>query len=205
MNKYGFGVTAFWLVTAFVCYINFRSLEEATRWHIHTYQVLDSSKNVATYVYEAQMYQRNYILTGEADLKKQFEDHKKEIVPAIAKVKALTPDSVDQQVRLARVEALSQDRISKWDDTLVEFDKGGLAAAQVAIKSNQSNVVMEELRTVLDEINGFELKLLADREKTYKDSFETCRICTFVAFGISLIMFLIPMVSITKEYYANRG
>jgi len=201
MNKYGFGVTAFWLISAFVCYINFGTLEKATHWHIHTYQVLDSSKNVSTAVSETQMNQRNYILTGDAVFKKKYEECKTMIGPTIAKTKILLGDSAEQQVKLARAEGLIQDRIIKWEKTIDAFDKGGIVAAQAAIKANQSNII-EELKTVLNELNDHEVQLLKEREKNNKESFDMARICTFVAFGVSLVMFLIPLVSVTKGYYA---
>lgn len=201
LNKFAFGVTAFWLVTAFACYFNFQALETTTHWYVHTYRVLEVNKSIAASVYETQMSQRNYILVGDQQHKQYFEKTRDSIQPLIEKGKVLSADNQSQQLRFTKLQHLLDQRIDKWQYTLDEYERAGLAAAQKAIKTNQSCKIMAELQSVLTEINDEELRLLNIREAANKDSFQDSRLCTFIAFGLSLLVFLIPLASATREHF----
>ena len=74
--------------------------QQAERWYVHTLDVLIATGELRTSVYSAQRGQRNYLLTGDRALLRDFADGKRQTFAGFAKLGALTADNPRQRENL---------------------------------------------------------------------------------------------------------
>src|SRR3982750_2939810 len=80
--------------------------QQAERWYVHTLNVLIAAGDLRTSVYSAQRGQRNYLLTGDRALLRDFADGKRQTRAAVANLGGLTADDPRQRENLT---ALNRD------------------------------------------------------------------------------------------------
>ena len=146
---------------------NFARLQEANRWNIHTYRVLERINRVSTLLDAQEAQLRGYALTGNADDLKQLKNSNGIGVRALRDLRALTLDRGKQQRRLALIEpqylAYKRQYIAPWmrvpgDNAQATRTQTELRA-QTAARGRQSLF----LQTRLQEMEKTERQLLTAR------------------------------------------
>src|SRR5580658_2788069 len=116
---YAFFVAAFAgvVVLGFVTYRSTQELIVNDRWVAHTHQVRQSIADLLGAVLEAENRRRDYLFNGDSRYLAQFLAGLDRIPPATKKIIELTADNPDQQTRIAKLNALTEQSLSIWATT----------------------------------------------------------------------------------------
>ena len=108
---------------------NFTRLQEANRWNVHTYQVLERIERVRTLLDAQEAQLRGFALAGNARYLRQLGQTNGTGVRALAELRDLTRDRPEQQQRLTKIEPQFLDYKTRF---IVPFMRGDLNERAVA-------------------------------------------------------------------------
>jgi CHASE3 domain sensor protein len=198
----------FWLLVALTFHINFKNIENSDQWRTHTCEVLQNSEKIISNVLDSECLHRNYIIIGEPEYLNRFNTAENAILPSIEALKKLTVDNPLQQKRLKSAESIAKYRITIWNKTLEEYKNSGFEAAKKYIIDNYQIcgiVKMGELKDIMTEVVKEEEKLLIMREKHIQSDFTRAHMCIYIAFFISGLIFLYPLVdNVRKQFIETK-
>src|SRR5205823_10561213 len=75
----------------------------------------------------------------------------------------LTGEMPDQHARVVALESLVRRKLDELRDTIMARERAGFAAAAQIVATGQGKHVMDEIRSVIDEMRGEEAGLLVER------------------------------------------
>ncbi|MEO6214462.1 MAG: diguanylate cyclase [Sphingomonas sp.] len=137
--------------------------QQAERWYVHTLDVLIETGELRTAVYSAQRGQRNYLLTGDSGLLRDFADGKRQTRAAVAKLGALTADNPRQRENLT---ALNREVTNYYAllGRASDLEAQGRHAEVIAMVHKDKGVGFDAVLTAIGSIEGAERSLLATRK-----------------------------------------
>ncbi len=192
------------LVNAWISYRNVWDLAEKSRWVAHTLEVINGVKDLSQTITEAESRQRAFLITGDESRLIPFEADAQAVVTQQATLKALTADNPRQEARFDRLAPLTRRRIDMLRDNIARRRAGGLAAVQEALRSGESQRVMDEVQVRLNELEAEEQTLLKRRDMAVRGSIGrtigTFTVATLLAFfSLGGVLYLI------RRYLASRN
>jgi PAS domain S-box-containing protein len=108
---------------------------------------------------------RTYSLTHDATELPRVKDAIDQARDALARVRALTLDDPGQQDRIERIEPLFAQRFADIDSAVATAIAGGSGEAQEEAMSRQSNALMREIASRVDDMRDDERRLLQARQE----------------------------------------
>ena len=165
----------------------------------HTHEVLETIGKLLTAATELESSGRGFVLTGaDSDLQeraasevstKRYE----------ADLRALTSDNADQQRRLTRVEALSNQKIafSREVDDLRQAE--GIEAATDAIRTGRGREIMSELQSAVGEMRYDELGLLRRRSSDALESSNETKIILVLGTLLGVLISVVAARSVERD------
>src|SRR5450432_3176584 len=112
----GFGFSLLVLLGSSVAsYVSIRNLLNSSEWINHTYEVISNLNDVVSPVREAETAQRGFLITNDPVYLDPFHGSFEESLSALEKVKVLTADNVQQQVRCEQLRELINKRFNKLE------------------------------------------------------------------------------------------
>jgi methyl-accepting chemotaxis protein len=189
----GFGMALMILViVGGMSYRNTINLIENTNMRSHTYQVLSSLERVSTEVVNAETGQRGYVLTGRDSYVEPFKQAAKAIDAALTELRTLTADNLQQQQCLDKLRPFVAEKLAELQQTIdLRRDKGFDVAVKVVL-TDQGKRAMDEIRTIIAEMESNEERLLSDRIVESANSAQATKstiiygtIIAFILVGIS--------------------
>ena len=148
---------------------NFARLQEANRWNIHTYRVLERIDRVNTLLDAQESQLRGYALMGQTEDLRQLKNSNGIGVRALNDLRALTRDRALQQQRLAVIEPQYLDYkrlyIAPWMQ--IPANRARAERAQSALRAQTAARGRESqlLHARLQEMKQTELQLLETRAR----------------------------------------
>jgi CHASE3 domain sensor protein len=112
-GKVGLGLwlaLALLVVMSILPYLSLQQLREATRWRVHTYEVIDALDRLRSGLQDAQSSSRGFVITGRQDFLEPYEGALTTIDRASAAVERLTVDNPSQQKSLGEIRVA----ITEW-------------------------------------------------------------------------------------------
>ena len=163
----GFGLAFVFLIfNATLSFWNVRGLVADGEWVNHTREVLGKSEEVVAALREAQVRQRNDLITGGAVDSAWLHPMIETIRRDVAFLRRITLDNPRQT---PRIDELDQ-KIEQWTAVLKSDSErrtaGGIAAAQEAVKGGREATAFGAVLQLLSEIKQDENNLLAQRTRT---------------------------------------
>ena len=163
----GFGLAFVFLIfNATLSFWNVRGLVADGEWVNHTREVLGKSEEVVAALREAQVRQRNDLITGGAVDSAWLDPMIETIRRDLAFLRRITLDNPRQT---PRIDELDQ-KIEQWTAVLKTDSErrtaGGIAAAQEAVKGGREATAFGAVLQLLSEIKQDENNLLAQRTRT---------------------------------------
>ncbi|MEO7687935.1 MAG: diguanylate cyclase [Sphingomonas sp.] len=137
--------------------------QQAERWYVHTLNALIATGELRTSVYSAQRGQRNYLLTGDRALLRDFEDGKRQTRAAVAKLSALIADDPRQRENLA---ALNRDLANYYAllGRASDLEAQGRHGDVVAMVRKDKGAGFDAVLTSIGSVDEQERSLLATRK-----------------------------------------
>jgi methyl-accepting chemotaxis protein len=182
-----------------LAYRNTNTLEHTSGRVVHTYEVLTGLDDITELLKDAETGQRGFLITGKDSYLAPYENAVSGSVAAIDAVAALTKDNAAQQKRIEALRPLLTAKFAELKETIDLRRAEGFAAAQAVVLTDQGKAVMDQIRSVLDEMAQEESSLLAVRAELTADTAWSSR--TAIVAGVSIAVLLVLLLA----YFLSRS
>ena len=160
----GFAVSSALLIgIGLVAYRSLDSLVTTAASVTHTYQVKDKMAAVLSSLTDAETGQRGYIITGDEAFLAPYKEALSSVANRIKELRNLTLDNPDQQRRLDQVESLQASKFAELKQTIDVRKNGGLEPAAKIVSGGEGKKIMDDIRSVFEQMDLNENDLLAKR------------------------------------------
>jgi PAS domain S-box-containing protein len=180
------------LVVTGLSFRNTRRLTEAREWVGHSYIVIVKLEKILTRLDDVETGNRGYILTGQESYLEPFTAANDNLDQDFKELKPLTADNPSQQGRAAQLESKAATRRSIAAEGIRRRRDVGFEAAQQFLLLGTGKREMDEIRSLVAEMETAEQKLLQQRVVEAKAE-TTKTIITFSA-GLALSLALLLVV-----------
>jgi diguanylate cyclase (GGDEF)-like protein len=144
--------------------------EEAEEWITHTHLVQSSLSQVLSALQDAETGQRGYLLTEDAKYLEPYVDAVARLDGVLTTLQTLTSENPNQQNKLNRVKPLIDKKLEELKETIVLMKTQGLESALTIVVSDKGKQFMDQIRSIINEMENEESALLIDRQQTlYKN------------------------------------
>nr|WP_315260336.1 methyl-accepting chemotaxis protein [uncultured Duganella sp.] len=187
----GFGaIVAIIVILLTLAYTNFTKLSAASRWDLHTMQVLLEANQIETAMVQIQSSTRGFLLTGDATAIQRVSNEEEILRRHLAEITRLTSDNPAQQARLQKLTPF----INDWLNQVINPQLEKRGAGTQAVNADEVRVgsrTMAEARAMIKEITDLENTLLAERTKTTSGLSESMMLLLVLGGGVCTVLALI--------------
>jgi PAS domain S-box-containing protein len=168
-------------------------------WVGHTQEVLLQLSNTESLLKDAETGQRGFLYTGEAQYLAPYELAIKQVYPAIDRLAELTIDNPREQRRIPELRNLARRKLGELAKTIELYRSGDTDAARALVLTDRGLLTMEEIRSVISEMQQDETELRAARNETYQRSVRITVICVYVASILAAVGLILLAYFILRE------
>lgn len=154
---------------------------------VHTYEAIDTTKDVLIGLDDAETGQRGYLLSGDRRYLDPYEKALDRLALLRASLAAHISDNAGQTARVARLDGLIDGKLGQLRETILLHDEEGFEPARLREIALMEQATMDEIRRVIGEITEAEKALLAARQSAVERDEMRIRL---VAILIGLASFL---------------
>jgi methyl-accepting chemotaxis protein len=152
------------VVGALLSYRSHKILRQDRDMVVHTYQVIGSVRDALLATEEAETGQRGFIITGQPSFLEPYKKARSQTIPAVlADLGRLLIRNKGQQVRLARLRSLIEEKLNQIQTTVEARRDRDFEAARSLIASEDNDRVMNKIRAIASEMDDAEETLLKER------------------------------------------
>ena len=197
----GFGLSLLlFVITGTVSFVNSLKLVDSADMVSHTHQVLGELDRLFSKIQDAEIAQRNYLLTSD----KTYIESFKKVLETIAKhtqtLRTLTSDNPTQTRRIDdRLGPLITERLALLKDGIDFHEAGEPEKALEVVKTGRGQKAMGAVRALVAEMQGDENRLLVDRDKTAKVSAQATYMVIIVGTILATVLVLLAGLTITRD------
>ena len=160
----GFAVAlAFLIVTGGAAWWSAQRNVETLRSVDLTYQVLDQIEDTLVEMLNVETGSRGFAISGEEAFLEPYQSGIVAVQKSFERARRLTQDNPHQQRRLAVLEPLIQQKITFMNEVIERRRRGDTAGAHQLISAGQGKRTMDDIRTLLREMEDEENQLLQQR------------------------------------------
>src|SRR5581483_7588869 len=138
-------------------------LENATRWTLHTRDVLSHTDRVLQLVTDAETATRGYVMAGDLKYLDPYRVAVRDLPKATKELAALVADSADQQQRVITLLPSIDARMTHLSRVIDTRRTSGMQAAQELVRAGYGYDLMDRVRTLLAQVAAVEESLLQRR------------------------------------------
>lgn len=196
----GFGLAS--VVMVVINALSYWSLiqhRQTAYWVAHTHEVDQKIKTTLAELTEAETGQRGYLLTGEDNYLKLYNDGIASINQHIGELQTLTADNPNQQRRINTLKSLVTQRLAALQQVIELRKDKGLTAALAGVKTSQGTKIMTRIRQLLDEMVGEEATLLKQRFMRYEAASRTQNFFFSAGIVFNIVVFYWLYRAISRE------
>ncbi|MDA3822760.1 MAG: CHASE3 domain-containing protein [Bacteroidales bacterium] len=186
------------LVNGAITLLQMDKIERDNRWVLHTRQVLYTISAELNSLHDAETGQRGFIITGLDNYLEPFDQAMKQIPEQLASLKQLTSDNIVQQQNISKVEVLISEKTRELNGTIELRRTEGFEAAQNVVFTDLGKNLMDEIRTVLKEMEDEENRLLDLRSLKSANSWKYAKILIFTLTFIAVLMVVFLVITLSR-------
>jgi CHASE3 domain sensor protein len=165
---------------------------------VHTYRVIDTTKDVLIALDDAETGERGYLLSGDRRFLEPYDKALARIGAMRSELRALTSDNAAQVARIDRLDALVDGKLDELAGSIALHDAASFEAARRREIAMMERGTMDEIRAVIGALTEAE-KALLDERGAWVDRDET---------WVRLVAILIAIASLAVrtlvEFYLAR-
>lgn len=150
-------------VNAAVSYVTLDNLVAANRRLAESEQTIKLLSELRVSLIDAETGQRGFIITGEERYLEPYSSARPVITTKLKELARLTAEDTEESARVASLEPLIGKKFDELGSVIAARRDHGLPAATSLVQADQSKVLMDRIRRVIDEIQNKEEILLASR------------------------------------------
>lgn len=167
---------------------------------VHTYEAIDTTKDVLIGLDDAETGQRGYLLSGDRRYLDPYDKALTRLSDLRGTLKAHISDNAEQIARVATLNGMIDDKLGELKRSIEVHDADGFEAARKQEISMMERATMDEIRRVIGSITESEKALLSARQSEVDRDETRIRI---VAIFVGLASFLTRAA--IELYLARRG
>lgn len=161
-----------------------RALTESYQHISRAQQLVGELQELRKLLLNIETGQRGYIITGRREYLQPYEQALNGITPTLAALRELTRNDPEQSERLDRLGPLVKQRLSETGDTIAMRELAGFDAARAVVQTDLGKRTMDDVRSLLAEIENAEQIVHARRIGALQRDLATVR---FAFLGIALL------------------
>lgn len=168
-ERYGYlGVALSLLILVVISSTSYQSIvriQNDFKWVTHTREVLLNLSYFLSDLKDAEMGQRAYLLTGQESYLEPYQYVRKGVKYHFANLRTIATDNVVQQKKLDVLEILVIEQLSKLEELVALQKDKGVEAAKQAIITGDGKKIMDDIQTLILEMDKSEKEMLKQRAK----------------------------------------
>jgi PAS domain S-box-containing protein len=157
-------VAAVLVVSAGLTFRNTQQLNEDLGWVAHSHAVLDSCSDIMLAVVDTETAEGGFIITGDEAFLEPYNAALNRIDGIMASLKEETKDNDAQRQRVSELESKVGIRLG-WLKEGINRKRLNEKEAQTIVRSRQGKQQMDEIRSLVGEMEGEEQELLVQRNR----------------------------------------
>ncbi|MCX7595823.1 MAG: CHASE3 domain-containing protein, partial [Fischerella sp.] len=177
-----------------ISYRTTNELIENSHWQNHTYEVIGELDDLVSHLKDAETGQRGYLITGDKRYLQPYNHALSKIGQNIKRLRKLTADNPQQQIRLANLEPIINERLTVAQEGISLRSNQGFEAAKKLILTDRGKILMEQIRRIATEIETEERQLL--QQRINKTQAASRRATDTIVYGIPLAFLLLTSIGI---------
>ena len=180
---------------------NIRDMTAAIEWRQHTHEVIAEIRALLAHAVTPRRNMRGFVITGDERFLDPQTKAAGELPGSVAALRRLTSDNPSQRARLGRVEELVQQRLRSMAERIHQRREQGVSAAAAA--SLEGKHITDALRQALQEMEGAEQSLLAEREAAVRAEASRVDLTLLAGAVVSLVLLAGSFVGLHRR--CGRG
>lgn len=173
---------------------------------VHTYEVLQNTGKLLSYLKDAETGQRGYLLIKEESYLEPFNRGKAAVNQTLDSLKLQTSDNPLQQERLSKISGLVNEKFEELSSTIqMANDSTGLAQALSIVRSGKGKVLMDKIRALVTEMENTERDLLTERNLTLAQNQEISNMAQWIAAILTSAILFVAINVINKERAGRKN
>ena len=185
-----------------VALLNVRQQWESNQWVEHTQVVLDNLAKTRQSLVDAETGQRGFMITAQDAYLEPYTTALGDIRDGMAQLRQLTVDDPVQQGRMDTLEKLVQTRLERMAQTIRLRREMGLEAVIQTMGLGRSKSIMDQIRTLLNDMESTERQLLTERNNSQNRDLTAT--VSNVALGVALSVLTAALAVILLRRDNNR-
>jgi signal transduction histidine kinase len=150
----------------------------------HTNEVEKKLESLFSNLKDIEVYEREYILTGDERLLKRYYAHKPDVNAQFADLKAATADNQSQREQIALLEPIIPQKFQEMEKAIHLRQTEGLEAASQSLRLEAGTRAMDDIRIVTDHMKTQEEQSLRERMGDLTKGF----LRTMIIFGALIVV-----------------
>jgi signal transduction histidine kinase len=185
----GFGLTlAILVINAGITYRNIVKAINDSYWVSHTNQVLATLEGTLSTIKDAENGERGYLITGRENYLEPYNTFLTSIDDYVQHLKTLTVDNLNQQRRIAELEPKITNQLDVLNQTIALRREQGFEAAQQVSLSGRGEREMNEIRSLVAQMENEERLLLQQRTQEAQTTAQQTILTFSITSGLSLAL-----------------
>lgn len=152
------------IVIAALAYRTIGQLQSNSQSVAHAQEVLEALERLASTVKDAETGHRGYLLTGKDEYLAPYNAARPQLHDEIERIADLTADNPSQQARIPQLRNLISDKLDGLAKKVALRREGNPDAALQLVQSDEGRLLMEEIRSLVNQMEEDERDLLSDRK-----------------------------------------
>ncbi len=187
-----------------LAYLNLKQHKNTSGELLHTREVLEKLETVSSDLKDAETGQRGYIITGEERYLNPHRNAVTQIKPELLALSKLTANHPKQQERLNALSTLVSQKLAELDQTINLRREKGFEAAQQVVLTDHGKQVMEQIRTIVQEMEKEERDRLEQSVQQAKANAKKDSFISTTGIVLSFMLLYFVYDSIKRELTARR-
>jgi len=177
-------------------YSNAQKIKSTSNLVEHSQQVLQKSNDVFIDILNIESSSRGFILTGNAVFLNPYKKSNLTIYSNINKLKALTKDNKNQQLRIDTLKDVIDMKMAFTERTIDLRYKHGLTLTEELIGTGEGNILSGQIRIIIARFNNEEFQILEQRKIANKNSNYDFKIIYVLLLILSVFIFSVIIIII---------
>jgi CHASE3 domain sensor protein len=157
-------ITVVVLIGSLLSYRSHALLQQNTNLVVHTYQVMDATRDLLLAAEDAETGQRGFVITGEDSFLSPYLQASQHTIPErLGAMETMLRDDPSQFGRVRILRQLLEQKFGELALTIRERRVHGFEASRVMVENHSGMKMMDEIRNSISEIDQAEQTLLSQR------------------------------------------
>ncbi len=186
-------------LTTALAYRTLNTLDYSQYWVDHTWEVINQVEHIMGSAKDAETGVRGYLITDDTSYLTPYNRALVELPKSMQRFQLLTRDNPAQKERGELFAATIEQRLDLLAETARLRESGETDSMHALVVSGTGKAQMDRLRSIADEAEAEERRLLLIRTADVRRNVTRTRVMLFLAIGVDFLLILVMFRFFTRE------